>query len=131
MSEKTTTPALFRLNIEVGDLERAAAFYEELLGQPGRRQAGARCYFQAGAVTLQVVQTPEPVRLPKALYFSVGDLDGTHRRAAALGCLSAEAVHGAPAGSPVVRPWGERSFYCDDPWGNPLCFVEDGTIYAG
>jgi hypothetical protein len=36
-----------------------------------------------------------------------------------------------PAGAPVVRPWGERSFYADDPWGNPLCFVEEGTVYAG
>ena len=35
------------------------------------------------------------------------------------------------AGEPVVRPWGERSFYADDPWNNPLCFVQEGTIYAG
>jgi hypothetical protein len=30
-----------------------------------------------------------------------------------------------------VRPWGERSFYADDAWGNPLCFVENGTVYPG
>jgi hypothetical protein len=28
-------------------------------------------------------------------------------------------------------PWGERSFYAEDPWGNPLCFVEEGTFYRG
>jgi hypothetical protein len=29
-----------------------------------------------------------------------------------------------------VRPWGERSFYAEDPWKNPLCFVEEGTVYS-
>lgn len=31
----------------------------------------------------------------------------------------------------AVRPWGERSFYIQDPWDNPLCFVEYGTVYSG
>jgi hypothetical protein len=52
-------------------------------------------------------------------------------RAAQLGCLDEGKVHGAPAGQPVVRPWGERSFYAADPWRNPLCFVEAGTAYTG
>ena len=30
-----------------------------------------------------------------------------------------------------VKPWGERSFYAEDNWHNPLCFVEAGTIYPG
>ena len=122
---------LFRLNIEVRDLDEAAAFYGALLGQEGRLQAGSRCYFSAGEVTLQVVQTPQPQLLPKALYFVTDDLAAAHGRAADLGCLSGELVHGTPAGEPVVRPWGEKSFYAEDPTGNPLCFVEAGTIYAG
>jgi len=35
-----------------------------------------------------------------------------------------------PAGTVKKRPWGERSFYVVDPWGNDLCFVEDGTLYT-
>jgi len=124
-------PRLFRLNIEVGDIDRAASFYSELLGSEGRPQAGGRCYFAAGSVTLQVVQVATPHPAAKALYFAVADLDAAHARAAGLDCLSDEMVHGSPAGEPVVRPWGERSFYAADPWGNPLCFVEEGTIYAG
>jgi predicted enzyme related to lactoylglutathione lyase len=124
-------PRLFRINIEVGDIERAADFYAELLGLEGRPQMGKRCYFDAGPVTLQVVEMEPPHPAAKALYFAVADLDEVHRRAAALGCLSSESVHGTPGGEPVVRPWGERSFYADDPWGNPLCFVDEGTIYAG
>jgi predicted enzyme related to lactoylglutathione lyase len=128
-------PALFRLNIEVGDLDAAASFYERLLAATGRRQAGSRVYFQAGPVTLQVVNvaaggaTPHPAA--KALYFTVRDLEAAFERARALGCLSRESVHDAPGGGIVVRPWGERSFYAEDPWKNPLCFVEEGTVYRG
>ena len=125
------TPRLFRLNVEVGDIDRAASFYGELLGLEARPQMGSRVYLNAGGVTLQVVQVPEPHPAAKALYFTVGDLDAVHARAASLGSLSADKVHGTPAGEPIVRPWGERSFYADDPWGNPLCFVEEGTLYEG
>ena len=34
-------------------------------------------------------------------------------------------------GAIVVRPWGERSFYAEDPTGNPLCFVDDRTLFTG
>ena len=125
------TPRLFRINVEVGDIDRAASFYSELLGLEARPQMGSRVYLNAGAVTLQVVQVPAPHPAAKALYFAVADLDALHGRAASLDCLSSDDVHGTPAGQPVVRPWGERSFYADDPWGNPLCFVDEGTIYAG
>ena len=131
MMTSETMMRLFRLNLEVGDIDRAAAFYADLLGLEGRPQMGARCYFRAGAVTLQVVQTADPHRAAKALYFAVGDLAAVHARASDLGCLSAELVHGTPAGEALVRPWGEKSFYADDPWGNPLCFVEEGTLYEG
>lgn len=127
-------PSLFRLDIEVADLDRAADFYESLLGLEGRRQAGSRVYFTAGPVTLQVVDVSaqrEPHRAPKALYFTVCDLDAVFERARTLDCLSAEEVHGEPGGAISVRPWGERSFYAEDPWGNPLCFVEAGTVYPG
>jgi len=123
--------SLFRINVEVDALDRAAAFYGELLEQEGRIQMGSRCYFRAGAVTLQVVQVPQPQLAAKALYFATDAIEAVFARAKALGCLSGESVHGTPAGEVVVRPWGERSFYCDDPSGNPLCFVDAGTIYAG
>jgi hypothetical protein len=73
----------------------------------------------------------EPHPAAKALYFTVNDLEAAHGRAKSLHCLSSEDVHDAPGGGIVVRPWGERSFYVLDPWKNPLCFVEAGTVYAG
>jgi hypothetical protein len=34
-------------------------------------------------------------------------------------------------GEVALRPWGERSFYADDPFGNPLCLVDAGTVFSG
>lgn len=130
----TDTPNFFRMNIEVGDLPAAQHFYETLFGAPGRLQAGSRLYMRAGPVTLQIVDVsaagaPHPAA--KALYFTVKDLDAVHVRAVSINGLSREKVHGGSGGEISVRPWGERSFYVEDPWGNQLCFVEEGTTYAG
>jgi predicted enzyme related to lactoylglutathione lyase len=127
-------PQFFRLNVEVGILDAAVAFYTTLLNVQGRRQAGSRCYFECGPVTLSVIDVSSvgaPHTAAKALYFTVKDLDAAFERAKTLGCLSRENVHDAPGGGIVVRPWGERSFYAEDPWHNPLCFVEEGTVYRG
>jgi hypothetical protein len=78
-----------------------------------------------------VASVREPHPAAKALYFTVSDLDAVYQRADALNCASRENVHDAPGGGIVVRPWGERSFYVEDPWKNPLCFVEEGTVYTG
>ena len=133
-NNNTDIPNFFRLNIEVGNLNEAAEFYGSLLGIEGRRQAGSRCYFTCGPVTLQVVDVSsasEPHPAAKALYFTVKDLDAIFERAVALDCRSDGDVHGTPAGEISVKPWGERSFYAKDRWNNPLCFVEEGTIYQG
>jgi len=133
-SARGDVPQFFRLNIEVGDLNAAESFYTKLLGVKGRKQAGSRCYFDCGPATLQVLDVSsvrQPHLAAKALYFTVRNLEATFERAKVLGRLSREDVHDAPGGGIVVRPWGERSFYVEDPWGNPLCFVEEGTVYTG
>lgn len=124
-------PSLFRISVEVGDLEGAIAFYSRLLGVRGRRQAGSRAYFECGPVTLSVLEMSAPHTVPKPLYFTVKDLGAVFDRAQELHCLSTELVHDASGGEITVRPWGERSFYAEDPWGNPLCFVQEDTVYAG
>jgi hypothetical protein len=48
-----------------------------------------------------------------------------------LKCLSKEKVHGESAAKILVRPWGEKSFYAEDPWGNGLCFVDEKTLFTG
>jgi catechol 2,3-dioxygenase-like lactoylglutathione lyase family enzyme len=127
-------PQFFRLSVEVGNLDAGIEFYTTLLGFAGRKQPGSRCYYECGPVTLSVLDVSRsgaPHPAAKALYFTVKNLGAAFERAKALGCLSQEDVHDAPGGGIVVRPWGERSFYAVDPWKNPLCFVEEGTVYTG
>jgi catechol 2,3-dioxygenase-like lactoylglutathione lyase family enzyme len=128
-------PRLFRVVLQVWDLDRAAAFYAELLGSKGRRIPGARHYFDCGSV---IVALLDPTRGPTAarpapehVYFSVAGIEAIHARARELGCLSTEEVHGESSGEIVTRPWGERSFYAEDPFGNRLCFVDETTIFTG
>ena len=133
-SLRNDVPQFFRLNIEVGDLKSAISFYTKLLGIEGRGQAGSRCYFECGPVTLQVLDVSsqrQPHPAAKALYFTVNNLEAVYERAKALHSLSDSDVHDAAGGGIVVRPWGERSFYAQDSWGNPLCFIEEGTVYTG
>jgi predicted enzyme related to lactoylglutathione lyase len=65
------------------------------------------------------------------VYFAVADLEAAHSRAQALGALARGQVHGGSAAEIVRRPWGERSFYAVDPFGNPLCFVDQQTLFTG
>src|SRR5215471_10691536 len=87
--ETSDVPSLFRINVEVGNLDEAADFYSKLFGVAGRKQAGSRCYFTCGVVTLQVVDVSsvgKPHPAAKALYFTEEDLDAVFARAQALGC---------------------------------------------
>jgi catechol 2,3-dioxygenase-like lactoylglutathione lyase family enzyme len=130
----TIAPKLFRVTAEVADLDRAAELYRDILGIEGVRHPGARHYFDCDGVTLALIDVSQggmsPTPGPKSLYFVVDDVDAVHDRASRRGVLAPYLVHGEPAGDVVDRPWGERSFYVVDPWGNDLCFCEDGTLYT-
>ena len=133
MDEKV--PRLFRILFEVSELDRAIAFYSALLDTAGRPIRGGRYYYDCGPVILGLVDVSGEGRsarpTPEYVYLAVADLDEVHRRATALGCLSRDVVHGASAGEVAERPWGERSFYVEDPFGNLLCFVDDRTLFTG
>ena len=131
-----TAPRLFRIILQVDDLDKAAEFYAKLLDDPGRRiPRASRHYIDCGSVILALVDVTaggdRAKPLPDYIYFAVSNLEQVYSRAVDLGCLSNEDVHGASAGEIVVRPWGERSFYVADPWGNGLCFVDETTLFTG
>ena len=135
----TGTAKIFRVLLEVNDLDLSLRFYETLLAASGRRVGGGRVYFDCGPVILALVDATaggagQPSAIPEPLYLATSDLEGIHRLARQLGCLSTELIHNDPenpAGEITVRPWGERSFYVDDPSGNSLCFVDERTLYTG
>jgi catechol 2,3-dioxygenase-like lactoylglutathione lyase family enzyme len=137
--KKGGTPRIFRLLLPARNLEEARQFYESLLATRARTVAGGRVYFDCGPVILGILdyssRKGSDLSIPtEAVYFATDDLEEVHRRAVGLDCLSTERIHDDPTqpmGGIVVRPWGERSFYAEDPSGNPLCFVDDRTLFTG
>ena len=128
-------PILFRVTLQVPDLVEAVKFYETLLGLKGRAIHGARHYIDCGAVILAIL---DPTRggvearpIPDYVYFAVDGIEAYHKRALEMGCLSDEDIHGESGGALVTRPWGELSFYANDPFGNGLCFVDASTVFTG
>jgi catechol 2,3-dioxygenase-like lactoylglutathione lyase family enzyme len=129
---------LYRVILPVDSLDVAARFYAALLDDAGMRISPGRHYFRCGEVTLAVYDPAADgdARMPRPnfdhVYFAVDDLETVFARAQRLGTLSKEVGDGnLPMGEIARRPWGERSFYLQDPFGNPLCFVDAASIFTG
>ena len=71
--------------------------------------------------------------LPEPIYLAVDELETTFASAEAAGASFSAAVvpEVGPLGRIARRPWGERSFYATDPFGNPLCFVSRDSLFTG
>jgi catechol 2,3-dioxygenase-like lactoylglutathione lyase family enzyme len=120
---------LFRVILPVSHIDEGAEFYSHVLGVPGVRVSGGRHYFDCGGTILACFDAladgnPEPIGPnPDYVYFAVDDLESVHERARAAGCREVTAIE--------TQPWGERSFYGRDPFGNPICFVDEATTFTG
>jgi predicted enzyme related to lactoylglutathione lyase len=119
---------VFRVAIPVPDVAKAMPFYEHLLDMKAEPVAGGtRPYFHCGGAILALSNPGEHEREwranPDHVYIAVGDLEAAHGRANEAGALD--------LGEIGVQPWGERSFYCRDPFGNPLCLVDERTKFTG
>lgn len=123
------TADLFRVILPVAGIEAAAAFYAKVLALPGTRVSEGRHYFDCGGTILACYDAvadgdPAPVPPnPQYVYFAVDDVESTRRRVAEAGGRDVTAIE--------TRPWGERSFYAHDPFGNPICFVDTRTRFTG
>ncbi|MDT7805371.1 MAG: hypothetical protein QOI78_8804 [Actinomycetota bacterium] len=123
-------PRVFRLIQPVDDIETAVAFYGRVLGDAGERIALNRHYFTCGSVVLACVEAPlerrepRPAKDPRIVYLAVDDVEATFEQVRAAGPRWID-------DGIATQFWGERSFYADDPFGNPLCFVQEDTLYLG
>jgi catechol 2,3-dioxygenase-like lactoylglutathione lyase family enzyme len=123
----------------VGDIDAGERFYSRVLGQRGTRVSPGRHYFDCEGTILACYDPTadgdgyEARPLPEPVYFAVDDLEATHAAVRdAGGTFSAAVVPDVgPLGEIAVRPWGERSFYAGDPFGNPLCFVSRDSLFRG
>jgi len=119
---------VFRIAIPASRIEVSRAFYETILALDADDTVPSRLYFHCSDVIVAVIDWQvEPLgpfqSTPDNMYFATADLDAVHQRAQ---------VADARQLSPIeTRPWGERSFYCLDPDGNRLCFVDETTLFVG
>jgi len=60
---------------------------------------------------------------PENIYIAVDNLQFSYEK-----CVNAGAKITADIQS---YPWGETSFYFDDPFGNQMCFVDRETMFVG
>lgn len=117
---------LYRVILPTDDMARADHFWSELLDLPVDVVVPTRHYFPTAGAILAIVDPREHDKQatpnPDCIYIRVPDLDAAHDRALALGA-------GAPSDyqTPGIarRPWGDRSFYTADPFGNPVCLIDD------
>lgn len=125
-----SVPRLFRVILPVTGIDRAATFYAALLGFPGVRVSGGRHYFDCGGAILACYDPRgdaddfDARPNPDHVYIAVDNLERFFERAQNAGCEYLEETI-------KTRPWGERSFYLRDPFGNPVCFVDEKTIFTG
>jgi predicted enzyme related to lactoylglutathione lyase len=123
-------PRLYRVILPVSDIGLAEQFYSRVLGMPGKRISAGRHYFDCGGTILACLdpradgERRDAAPNPDHIYLAVDDLESVYDRAVAAGCRWIE---------PKIqqRPWGERSFYAQDPFGNPICFVDETTLFTG
>jgi predicted enzyme related to lactoylglutathione lyase len=119
---------VFRIAIPASQIDVSRAFYESVLGMAADDTVPSRLYFHCGDVIVAVidwkVEPSGPFRpTPDDMYFATDELDAVHERAVSAGAQQISPIE--------MRPWQERSFYCLDPDGNRLCFVDDTTLFLG
>jgi catechol 2,3-dioxygenase-like lactoylglutathione lyase family enzyme len=130
---------LFRVLVPVSDIEAAQQFYESVLEAKGKRVSPGRHYFDCEGTILacfdpQADGDGYPAKPnPEPLYIAVPDLEATFEACRRAGARFAEGAPPGvgPLGKIARRPWGEESFYADDPFGNGLCFVSSESIFTG
>ena len=117
----------------MGSIDEAEVFYSQLLKMSGERVSAGRHYFNVGGIILACYDPQadgdedEPQWRPhpnQYIYIAVDDLEKIFE--------TAKSLHPKMIDDSIEKmPWGERLFYMNDPWGNPVCFVDHTTLYLG
>jgi len=114
---------LGQIAINVHDVERATAFYRDILGLPLLFTAGNLVFFDCGGVRLMLsrAEKPEFDHPASVLYFTVPDIIGAHRQMLVAGVRFEDQPH-LIARMPTHDLW---MVFFHDPEGNLLALMSD------
>ncbi len=111
----------------VSDIERAQAFYGDVLGLPQLYSFGTLAFFDAGGVRLMLSQTDAPAG-DSILYFHVADIHAAAADLAARGVEFINAPHMIHRHDNGVEEW--MAFF-KDPEGRPLALMARTAAEGG
>lgn len=124
---------LYRIIFPVTDIGKAAEFYSGIFGIPGKRVSPGRHYFNLGGTILACydpiadgdeIKQHWTFHENQYIYIAVSNLEAVHQK-----FKNSKSMHVNP--TIETMPWGERLFYAIDPFGNPVCFVDEKTRFMG
>ena len=127
------TMKLYRIIFPVLNIDKAANFYSGIFGQKGQRVSPGRHYFNLDG-TILVCYDPladgDEIKQQWAfhenqyIYIATDNLETIHQKFTQSDSRYVDKEI-------KTMPWGERLFYANDPFGNPICFVDKKTIFMG
>lgn len=124
---------LYRIILPVTDIESAVTFYSNIFNLRGHRVSPGRHYYNLGGTILALydpvadgdeIQQEWKFHENQYIYIAVNNLDQIHQKIKNSNCQHVDEKI-------EIMPWGERLFYSNDPFGNPVCFVDESTLFTG
>ncbi len=121
--ENTILARIGQIAINAHDVDRATAFYRDVLGLPHLFRAGQLSFFDCGGVRLMLdkPEKPEFDHPSSVIYFQVGDIQATHERIKAAGAKFEDKPH-VIAQMPKYDLW--MTFFRDSE-GNLLALMSE------
>ncbi len=123
---------LYRIIVPVDNIDKAENFYSKIFNQKGMRVSPGRHYFNLDGTILACYDPNadgddygDGWRFHKNqyIYIAIEDIQSIFDKMKNSDCKY--------VGEIEKMPWGETLFYANDPFGNPICFVDEKTIFTG
>ena len=123
LQDGTTLSGIGQIAINAHDVDRATAFYRDVLGLPHLFRAGQLSFFDCGGVRLMLdkAEKPEFDHPSSILYFQVGDIRAAHKRLSDAGAKFEDEPH-VIAQMPKYDLW--MTFFRDSE-GNLLALMSE------
>jgi hypothetical protein len=124
---------LYRIIFPVNNIDKAEKFYSYIFDQQGERVSPGRHYFDLDGTILALydpiadgdeIKQQWVFHQSQYIYLATAYLEVVHQK-----CIKSESKYVDK--EIKTMPWGERLFYANDPFNNPICFVDIKTVFTG